>query len=204
MVRGVPVGRCSRVNIQWLWLVFDRLGVRVGRWRLHGEKGKAMSDTPRTDAVTKRYLWPASAAKSCDECRYQEGRHYCLLHTVTLKNMDTIRCHDFVYKPNPAGEPTAKDVGSSDLLAPLKRLVGGWALRALRRGCPLRVWRRSSPHNWFIENERGNMLWHSECEHPRELPDLRLFRKVSDSKQRICLYWGADSGMPELTLYRLR
>jgi hypothetical protein len=46
-------------------------------------------------------LYPATAAKGCDVCRYQEGRHYCLLHSVTLKNMDTIRCHDFCYWPNP-------------------------------------------------------------------------------------------------------
>ena len=51
-------------------------------------------------------LYDASASKSCDECASQEGRHYCLLHGITLKNMDTIRCRDFSYrKPNVQAEP---------------------------------------------------------------------------------------------------
>ena len=43
----------------------------------------------------------ATALKSCDTCEYQEGRHYCLLHTRQLKNMDTVRCKDWSDKhPN--------------------------------------------------------------------------------------------------------
>jgi hypothetical protein len=34
---------------------------------------------------------------TCDDCVYQEGRHYCLLHTRTVKNMDIMRCGDFTY-----------------------------------------------------------------------------------------------------------
>lgn len=29
---------------------------------------------------------------SCDFCDSQEGNHYCLYHSITLKNMDTIKC----------------------------------------------------------------------------------------------------------------
>lgn len=29
---------------------------------------------------------------TCDDCVCQEGRHYCLLHTRTVKNMDLMRC----------------------------------------------------------------------------------------------------------------
>ena len=32
---------------------------------------------------------------TCDDCDSQEGRHYCLLHTVQVKNMDIVRCGDF-------------------------------------------------------------------------------------------------------------
>jgi len=30
---------------------------------------------------------------TCDDCVYQEedGRHYCLLHTIQVKNMDIVR-----------------------------------------------------------------------------------------------------------------
>jgi hypothetical protein len=86
----------------------------------------------------------------------------------------------------------------------LKKLVGGWAYRALCRGAPLQVWRRSSPHNWFIENaKRNDYLWHSD-DPPRSLPDLSLFEHVEDSKSLLPIYWGGDSGMSELSLYRLK
>ncbi len=37
----------------------------------------------------------ATAQKSCDGCAAQEGRHYCLLHGVQIKNMDAVRCADW-------------------------------------------------------------------------------------------------------------
>jgi hypothetical protein len=43
------------------------------------------------------FMLDATAGKCCDECRHQEGRHYCLLHGVTVKNMDALRCRDFGY-----------------------------------------------------------------------------------------------------------
>ena len=86
----------------------------------------------------------------------------------------------------------------------LKNLIGGHALRALLRGRYLQIWRRSTPHNWFIETYDGKgFLWHSDDGHDRKLPNLSLFKKVKDSKTKMLRYWGSDSGMPELSLYRL-
>jgi len=35
--------------------------------------------------------------ESCDYCDNQEeGRHFCLLHCTTVKNMDVRRCEDWV------------------------------------------------------------------------------------------------------------
>ena len=34
-------------------------------------------------------------AHSCDMCECQEGRHYCLLHTEQIKNMETVACKDW-------------------------------------------------------------------------------------------------------------
>ena len=85
----------------------------------------------------------------------------------------------------------------------LKSIVGGRAFRALLNGRALKIWRRSSPHNWFIENAKGNgFLWHSE-DRNRHLPNLALFEKLRDSDERVLQYWGRDSGMPELSFYVL-
>jgi hypothetical protein len=36
--------------------------------------------------------------RTCDDCNNQEeGKHYCLLHSITVKNMDIMRCEDFEY-----------------------------------------------------------------------------------------------------------
>ena len=40
--------------------------------------------------------YPArSVGDSCDACDSQEDRHYCLLHSRQMKNMDTLRCDDW-------------------------------------------------------------------------------------------------------------
>src|SRR3546814_20596452 len=84
----------------------------------------------------------------------------------------------------------------------LRGLSGDAAYRYLRRGGRLRVWRRTSPHNWFIENRHGETLWH--VGEDRRIPDLRLFEIASESSARICSYWGSDSGMPDSCSYTLR
>lgn len=91
-----------------------------------------------------------------------------------------------------------------DELNNLKSLVGGHAFRALLNGRPLQIWRRSSPHNWFIEaSKSGYCLWHSD-DYDSRLPNLALFDKLKDSDERILQYWGSDSGMPELSFYVLK
>ena len=35
--------------------------------------------------------------RTCDTCDSQEDSHYCLLHSVMVKNMDIMRCDDHVY-----------------------------------------------------------------------------------------------------------
>ncbi len=42
---------------------------------------------------------------SCDFCRHQEGKHYCLQHDTTVKNMDMFHCEDWCEKPESKGEP---------------------------------------------------------------------------------------------------
>ncbi len=41
---------------------------------------------------------------SCDFCRSQEGRHHCLLHGRTLKNMDLLTCRHWERKEDDNGE----------------------------------------------------------------------------------------------------
>lgn len=35
---------------------------------------------------------------TCDGCKAQEGSHYCLLHSVLIKNMDIMTCDDIELK----------------------------------------------------------------------------------------------------------
>jgi hypothetical protein len=41
---------------------------------------------------------------TCDDCANQEGKHYCLLHSIHIRNMDLMRCGDFEWKSNNKGE----------------------------------------------------------------------------------------------------
>jgi hypothetical protein len=42
---------------------------------------------------------PHEGDKSCDSCRSQEeGLHYCLLHSMPVKNMDIVKCADWTRK----------------------------------------------------------------------------------------------------------
>lgn len=92
-------------------------------------------------------------------------------------------------------------------LGELEAIVGKQAVRSLRRGGILHVWRRSSPHNWWVAPRRSmhDHYWHNER---GERPPLRMFAKVRDSKERVSYgsAWlrGSDDGMPEHSQYRLR
>ncbi len=49
-------------------------------------------------------LTKTNRQKSCDFCRHQEGKHYCLLHDMIVKNMDIFRCEDWCEKLESKGE----------------------------------------------------------------------------------------------------
>lgn len=94
---------------------------------------------------------------------------------------------------------------ATDAIAKLKEVVGWRAVKALRsRTAVLKIWRNSSPHNWWVESKTGRMLWHSASERPRWLPGLGMFELVSDSKELVVFYWGSDSGQPCQSIYRLK
>ena len=101
-----------------------------------------------------------------------------------------------------ANEQSNPSHGSRNAAGRLREIVGSRAFRALRCGCRMFIWRQSSPHNWFIETTRGQMLWHSSPGEPR--PALSAFVEVETSQERVCRYWGGDSGLPSMSAYRLR
>lgn len=87
----------------------------------------------------------------CDGCASQEGRHYCLLHSQPVENMDLMVCDDFTQREmmeSPADTfwrnkatkleaDNAKLAGElSAALARIKELEGALELNraALRRG----------------------------------------------------------------------
>jgi hypothetical protein len=40
-------------------------------------------------------VYPANWIDSCDNCSSQQGRHYCLLHSTQMRDMNTVRCDDW-------------------------------------------------------------------------------------------------------------
>ncbi|MEW6617376.1 MAG: hypothetical protein AB1333_03070 [Patescibacteria group bacterium] len=94
-------------------------------------------------------------------------------------------------------------------LKQLRQVVGVQVVRSLQtRKSFLFEWRRSTPHNWWVENRRGKMLWHSSDDRSiRQIPDSMLFEIVKHSKNLIITgSWlaGRDEGRPEETIYRLK
>ncbi len=94
-------------------------------------------------------------------------------------------------------------------LKQLRRVVGVQVVRSLQKHkSVLKEWRRSTPHNWWVENRKGNMLWHSsEDRSKRQTPDTIMFEIVKHSKNLIITgSWlaGRDEGKPEETIYRLK
>lgn len=83
----------------------------------------------------------------------------------------------------------------------LKKLIGPSAYRCLaKNGGVLKIWRNSSPHNWWIEGKRGKIHWHSSG---YSRPGLKLFEIVENSTNKVIDYWGSDSGKPSLSIYIL-
>ena len=98
----------------------------------------------------------------------------------------------------------------SEELVTLREIVGEGALRSLRRSqhTVLHIWRRTTPHNWWVENLRGDMLWHSG--EGRWRPDIRMFDLVEHSAETVTypvypgLFGASDHGSPEMSTYRLK
>ncbi len=90
-----------------------------------------------------------------------------------------------------------------DQLSKLKNRVGLKAFAALRRGAILHCWRCSSPHNWWVENRKGDMLWHSDGWGDR--PDISMFLVKQHSGRLIASSWiHSDGGRPESSEYVLK
>ena len=83
-------------------------------------------------------------------------------------------------------------------LETLKNIIGKRAFTYLKRGGILRIWKRSTPHNWWIETKSGEQLWHSDDDIGRQLPDISLFNNVFKSKYTI------PNGMAEELHYCLK
>ena len=49
----------------------------------------------RKENDMKPILKESNQVDSCDFCASQEGRHYCLLHSCQIENMDTVKCVDW-------------------------------------------------------------------------------------------------------------
>ena len=90
-------------------------------------------------------------------------------------------------------------------LIKLAGVIGEDALEALQGGrAVLRIWRRTNPHNWYVEDSQGDMPWHSAEGADRHLPDLRCFELVEESPDTISASFpGRDAGRPERSTYRL-
>lgn len=114
--------------------------------------------------------------------RYQEGKGYKISPPIMTKKL----------------------VG--ERLKELRSILGAKAVKLLQTGkAVFQIWRRSSPHNWWVEGLRGAMYWHSQDEEPS--PHLHTFFKlVNESEERIWTPYlvGADEGAPEQSTYRLK
>lgn len=92
---------------------------------------------------------------------------------------------------------------NQELLDKLKKHVGLRAYAALRRGAVLHCWCCSSPHNYWVENRKGDYVWHSDGWGDR--PNLSMFIEVKQSIRRIASSWvHSDGGKPESSDFKLK
>jgi len=59
---------------------------------MKGKNNKAKVKNTHQSVVRLAEHWE----RTCDDCVAQEGRHYCLFLSRTIKNMDLMRCDSFV------------------------------------------------------------------------------------------------------------
>jgi len=93
-------------------------------------------------------------------------------------------------------------------LTKLRKMLGQHAVRSLQKGTAIfKIWRRSQPHNWWVESNNGSFLWHSTENNPR--PSISTyFDLVKNSSERIVTghreIIGFDEGAHELSVYKLK
>ncbi len=64
-------------------------------------------------------------------------------------------------------------------------IIGDVAYAWLRDGAYLHRWSRTVPTNWWIEEDDGKMIWHSEHgEHP-SLSDFKLVKTEYNGDYRV-------------------
>lgn len=88
-------------------------------------------------------------------------------------------------------------------------LIGEEAFNGLLDGGSLKVWRNSSPHNYWIESKEGNQLWHRDTEKIfNSIPDQSLFVLSYESSDKVSYYGslfpGSDLGKPQESCLKLR
>ncbi|MCC6405452.1 MAG: hypothetical protein IT405_03665 [Candidatus Yanofskybacteria bacterium] len=124
---------------------------------------------------------------------------------IRLTKRGRLVYYDELYRLHGILEPSFRE----HMLRDLRKLVGGsGVVRSLQRGTALlHVWRRTTPHNMWIENNRKKDLWHSD-EHSRRPHIPTYFKLVEHSKTRIAIGPGdpvtSDAGMPEESTYQLK
>lgn len=91
----------------------------------------------------------------------------------------------------------------------LKNLIGEQAWKSLVKGtATLNIWRNSTPHNWWVEDKKQNMLWHSDTTRTfSPKPKLSLFQDVNHSAETVSYYGsmfrGSDEGHPQHSVFLL-
>lgn len=77
----------------------------------------------------------------------------------------------------------------------LIKLIGEESFKALMTGGKVKVWRNTTPHNYWIETKTGQMLWHSK---DFNVPKLYLFDEKNGAEKvsyGSSLMAGNDAGM---------
>lgn len=94
-------------------------------------------------------------------------------------------------------------------LKDLRKKIGRYAVQRLREGkAVMHIWRRSSPHNRWIQNvdeHRGHQnLWHSDGW--GDFPgSMRMYDLIDNSGSVIAQHWiHGDGGMPDHSVFALK
>lgn len=71
----------------------------------------------------------------------------------------------------------------------------------------LKIWRNTTPHNYWLEDKTGQMLWHSNDKNHYTAFSMRLkyFIKLKDSNNIITRsLFGGENGLSEESTYTLK